>query len=191
MSPISRSTSISSNKIRGKNKTNSSSKSDKTYVSSSSSSSSSSPASSTRKPTKSTDEELRSRKFSYTTASTTDKPKKTYKPRLTAFEAVEQNKLKDLKEVLELTPSEAKQVDKNGKTLLIVACEKGHDEIVKYLAENYEELKAMDNSAGYYPVHVCARYNKVRCLEILYQNGAPLLAKTNNGETPLHIAAFW
>lgn len=74
---------------------------------------------------------------------------------------------------------------------MIVACEKDQDAIVKYLADVCEDLISTDTPAGYYPVHVCARYNRIKCLNILFQNGASLLSKTNDGQTPLHIAAQW
>ena len=44
---------------------------------------------------------------------------------------------------------------------------------------------------GLFPVHMCAQFNHLNCLNILYEYGASLQSKTNEGQTPLHLAAQW
>ena len=61
--------------------------------------------------------------------------------------------------------------------------------IIKYLADNSDDLISMDTPLGYFPVHVCAEKNKLDCLKILYDYGASLQSKTNLGNTPLHLAS--
>jgi hypothetical protein len=38
---------------------------------------------------------------------------------------------------------------------------------------------------------MCALNNHLNCLNILYEYGASLQSKTNDGQTPLHLAAQW
>jgi len=108
---------------------------------------------------------------------------------LSLFEAVEMNRLDVIKEKLQMSPLDITKTDVSGRTLLIKACEDGFEGIIKYLADNSDELISMDTPLGYFPVHVCTEGNKLDCLKILYDYGASLQSKTNLGNTPLHLAS--
>ena len=105
------------------------------------------------------------------------------------FEAVEMNRLDVVKEKLRMSPLDISKTDLSGRTLLILACEHGFEAIAKYLADNSDELVARDTPLGYFPAHMCAQFNRLECLRILYDVGASLQSKTNEGNTPLHLAA--
>lgn len=113
----------------------------------------------------------------------------TTKLNMNIFEAVEMNRLDVLKEKLQMNPLDITKTDLSGRTLMILACEHGFESIVKYLADNSDDLVSHDTPLGYFPVHMCAQFNKLDCLRILYDVGASLQSKTNEGNTPLHLAA--
>ena len=50
-------------------------------------------------------------------------------------------------------------------------------------------FKSLYYFKGYFPVHICAKNNQLECLKILFDYGAYMQPKTNEGETPLHLAA--
>ena len=108
---------------------------------------------------------------------------------MTTFEAVELNRLDILKEKLQMSPLDISKTDLSGRSLMILACEYGFESIVKYLADNSDELINKDTTLGNFPVHVCAQFNHLDCMKILYDVGASLQSKNNDGNTPLHLAA--
>lgn len=111
------------------------------------------------------------------------------RPQYNIFECVEQNRLEALKEILQLNPLDITKTDLSGRSLMILACENGFENIVKFLADNSDDLLSMDTPLGFFPVHICAQYNRIDCMKIMYDYGASLHAKTNEGNTPLHLAA--
>lgn len=126
-------------------------------MSSSSSSSSSSVGKGTRKTpnsVKEANDEIASRKFASTPSSEVRKkaPTVTRKPSIKSladpFELIEAKNLDGLKELIKKAPGELKKKDRNGKSLMIAACEKDQDAIVKYLAENSEDLISTDTPTG-------------------------------------------
>lgn len=95
----------------------------------------------------------------------------------------------------------ANEKEKDGTTLLHMACSKGLPDIVKLLIQYGANVEAKDNK-GYAPIHYAstavrlpgARYvpeatteGKSSAIKILGENKANINAKTNNGETPLLI----
>jgi ankyrin repeat protein len=108
---------------------------------------------------------------------------------VTAIEAIEMNELEVLKLILNKRPNDINQTDNDGYNLLSIGCRQGHIECVEFLAENYDFLTTQDTPQGYQPSHVCALSNQLECLKICFQNGASLTSKTNDGQTPLHLAA--
>lgn len=113
------------------------------------------------------------------------------KLRMNLFETVEMNHLDALKDLIQKSPLDINKIDSSGRTLMIIACENGFEQIVKYLADNNDSLLRIDTPLGLFPVHMCALNNHLNCLNILYEYGASLQSKTNDGQTPLHLAAQW
>ncbi|KAI7819118.1 ankyrin repeat-containing domain protein, partial [Kickxella alabastrina] len=72
--------------------------------------------------------------------------------------------------------------------VLLLACEKGHDNIVTLLLEAGSEIMA--NSQGVHPAHVAARTGSVNILRLLLEHGAPVdVADKDLGWTPVFYAA--
>jgi len=113
------------------------------------------------------------------------------KLRMNLFETVEMNHLDALKDLIQKSPLDINKIDSSGRTLMIIACENGFEQIVKYLADNNDSLLRIDTPLGLFPVHMCALNNHLNCLNILYEYGASLQSKTNDGQTPLHLAAHY
>lgn len=138
--------------------------------------------------------EIQSQKFEFSPAQSRAESRsiqiaETTNVNMNIFEAAEMNRIDILKSKLQMSPLDITQTDLSGKSLLILACEKGHVNIVKYLVDNSDDLLMMDTCQGLFPTHVCAQNNNLECLNILYDFGASLQPKTNDGDTPLHLAA--
>ena len=84
-----------------------------------------------------------------------------------------------------------RQRDSRHETVLHKAC-KSHvqaDEKTEFLVSKYPELTTVATTCGTLPLHVAAKHNKVRCLEILLKRDPNSVNKsTSRGLTPLHIA---
>ena len=137
-------------------------------------------------------EQAASQKFAFSFTNSNDNLNIQPQPHanLNIFEAVEQNRLDIVKQKLQMAPLDICKQDLSGRSLMIIACERGHENIVKYLADNSDSLLSMDTPLGLFPVHVCAQNNQLECMTILYEFGASLQSKTNEGNTPLHLAAL-
>lgn len=108
---------------------------------------------------------------------------------MNSIEAVEKNCLEDLKKIIAEDPTEINRKDSKERSLLSIACQNGYEEIVKYFVDNNDSLINEQDVFGYFPVHFCAQLNNLKCLKILFDSGASLQIKNNEGETPLHLAA--
>jgi hypothetical protein len=79
-------------------------------------------------------------------------------------------------------------VDDNGRTLLHVAVEYAHRDIVALLIRSGANVDAVDNY-GWTPLHVAVEYAHRDIVALLLRSGANVDAVDNNGWTPLHWAA--
>ncbi len=68
--------------------------------------------------------------------------------KMNLFEAVEMNQIDVLKDLIQKSPLDINKIDSSGKTLMIIACEKGYEQIVKYLADNNDSLIRIDTPLG-------------------------------------------
>jgi len=73
----------------------------------------------------------------------------------------------------------------NRLTLLYVACEQGHDEIVRFLLDIGAYV---DNGKRYKPLIAAVRYNHYQCVKVLLQNHADANCHNSRGETPMSVA---
>ncbi|KAJ1800362.1 phosphate system positive regulatory protein pho81 [Coemansia sp. RSA 2399] len=72
--------------------------------------------------------------------------------------------------------------------ILVLACEKGHKDIVLLLLESSAEMTA--NTQGMHPIHVAARSGNVEILRLLLKYGSPVDAIDKDlGWTPVFYAA--
>ena len=78
--------------------------------------------------------------------------------------------------------------DEEGNSLLHLACCKGLVSVCAMLV-SICSLYAVNND-GNTPLHVAARKNELKCVEMLLAANAPILARNKNGETPANIASF-
>ena len=81
--------------------------------------------------------------------------------------------------------------DREGNTLLHLACKSGDENRVRALLKQGSDKEAREYNWGYTPLHMATwyRHNRVVLLLLLY--GANVSAKTNAGLTPLKMAQMW
>ena len=83
------------------------------------------------------------------------------------------------------------QRDSRHETVLHKACKSRikAEKKTEFLVSKYPELTAVATPCGTLPIHVAAKHNKVRCLEILLKGDKKQVSTpTSRGMTPLHIA---
>ncbi|KRX90628.1 Protein phosphatase 1 regulatory subunit 16A [Trichinella pseudospiralis] len=95
----------------------------------------------------------------------------------------ERNMLDDMK-ALYNRGDNMDQKDKQGATLLHVACANGYYSVAEFLLECGAWVHARDND-GWQPIHAAAIWAQPDLIELLVQFGADINARTNTGETPL------
>jgi ankyrin repeat protein len=70
-----------------------------------------------------------------------------------------------------------------------LACLNGHDLVVKELLNHNIEMK--ENNKGFHPIHYAAVSKRgAFCLELLINMKINVNLRSNDGKTPLHIAAL-
>ena len=70
----------------------------------------------------------------------------------------------------------------------MIACENGHEEVVRVLVEEGgADIDKPDND-GYTPCHVVAQNGHVDVVRLLHEYGADIHKAAKNGQTPLQIA---
>ncbi|KRZ75948.1 Protein phosphatase 1 regulatory inhibitor subunit 16B [Trichinella papuae] len=97
----------------------------------------------------------------------------------------ERNMLDDMK-ALYNRGDNMDQKDKQGATLLHVACANGYYSVAEFLLECGAWVHARDND-GWQPIHAAAIWAQPDLIELLVQFGADINARTNTGETPLDL----
>ncbi|MDE5060479.1 ankyrin repeat domain-containing protein [Wolbachia endosymbiont of Drosophila aff. chauvacae BK-2020] len=75
------------------------------------------------------------------------------------------------------------------RTLLYVAAEHGHIQIVENLLDNGAKTGIKNGYCKEAPLHVAAKHGHIRIVEILSKKEADIDLKNRYGETPLHYAA--
>ncbi len=73
-------------------------------------------------------------------------------------------------------------------TLMHLASESGHAEILKVLIDNGASVNALDQD-GAIPLHLAAYHGRTEALKVLIEHGAQVNAKDNEQYTALHCAA--
>ncbi|EGC32373.1 hypothetical protein DICPUDRAFT_155651 [Dictyostelium purpureum] len=101
---------------------------------------------------------------------------------------ISENNLNKFKEELEKDKSKINEKDKEGRTPLTYACDRGIYEIVKILVENGADINHQD-SEGMTPLHYSTLCNHVEiCKFLLTQEKINRSLKDNSDSTPLDLA---
>ncbi|MCM8534400.1 MAG: ankyrin repeat domain-containing protein [Lentisphaeraceae bacterium] len=79
--------------------------------------------------------------------------------------------------------------DKNGNTLMHMAAECGHQNVVEFLLKK-GALINRKNSEGNTPLHLSVSNRKSNALAFMVKKGANVNARNNSGESPLHLAVW-
>ena len=74
----------------------------------------------------------------------------------------------------------------SGRSLLHDACEGGSVCLVQYLLPHLSILST--DVHGNTPLHICADFNRVNCVQALLTANAPVLIRNNNGYSPIDLA---
>ncbi|KAF5288040.1 hypothetical protein FQA39_LY15536 [Lamprigera yunnana] len=77
--------------------------------------------------------------------------------------------------------------DKESRTSLHAASEKGHTDLAEFLLTHEGDMEARDNQ-GNTPLHVAAQHQQTNLIELLLDYGADPDVENAKGFTPLHIA---
>lgn len=81
------------------------------------------------------------------------------------------------------------QFNHEGNTLLHIAAEREHVQLVHFLLKNGAD-PAIGNQEGYQPLHYAAQKGDLTIIAELLRCKAPLEGKALNNRTPLHMAAY-
>lgn len=94
------------------------------------------------------------------------------------------------KEILNLKPEYAHQLNSQGLTPLHIATEKGHVEVVKLLLEKDTSVCFMRDKRGWTPLHIAARKGGVEVLkELTLAKSTTAWILTDKGDPILHLCA--
>ena len=74
----------------------------------------------------------------------------------------------------------------SGRSLLHDACEGGNVCLVQYLLPLMSILST--DTHGNTPLHICANFNRINCVQALLAANAPVLIRNNNGYSPIDLA---
>ncbi|XP_052819773.1 E3 ubiquitin-protein ligase MIB2-like [Mya arenaria] len=108
-------------------------------------------------------------------------------PRQALVDAIENNQVDDVREILEQQP-ELKDFKPQGIPLLSIATFKGHDDVIKVLLEEGADIDEED-SKGSTPLLIAMFVGNTSSATLLLQRGANLNVKNQEGRSPVHAAA--
>jgi ankyrin repeat protein len=105
-------------------------------------------------------------------------------------EAAKSGDIVKLEALLDKDPGLLYSKDEQGKTPLHWATGRGQLEAIKVLLDKYHtDINVRNNNEGT-PLHVAASQAQAEAARILIQHKALIDARTKDGATPLHFAAF-
>jgi ankyrin repeat protein len=76
-----------------------------------------------------------------------------------------------------------------GHDALMLAIDSKNMEVVQHILSRNFDLNKKNLATGYYPIHLASALCDAKVLDFLISNGANVNVLTNNGETPLIVAA--
>ncbi|KAL9928002.1 ankyrin repeat domain-containing protein 49 isoform 1-T2 [Glossina fuscipes fuscipes] len=102
--------------------------------------------------------------------------------------AVNENKLGEVREILQLDPEAVSAIDDDGYTPLHRACYNNFIDIAKLLLQYKANPNAKTN-LGWTPLHSACKWSNAECASLLLQYGADVNAQSEGKQTPLHVTA--
>ena len=102
-------------------------------------------------------------------------------------DAIQENRVVDIKNIINKDRTKVYEKDKWGYTLLHDAVVAGRLEIVKYLSQHGADVNT-SNLEGSTPLHDAAYKGRLELVRFLLEKGADANAKDNDNNTPLHEA---
>lgn len=111
-------------------------------------------------------------------------------PRLLWLCNREDERLEEVEALLKGDPKALQHRDGDGYSALHRAAYSGHAALARRLLELDSGLLAAETPEGWHPIHSAARWNRAEVVEVLLEAGADPNARTQGGQTPLHLAAF-
>lgn len=107
-----------------------------------------------------------------------------------ALQAIKNRDHAELLSIVTLT-DDPDQVDKSGRTLLILAVIEGDLTLVETLLKCGASINYQDKSKGYSALHFAAQEQRHEIVKALIDAGSNLEARDSYGNTPLNRATFY
>ncbi|KAH8395506.1 hypothetical protein KR215_011467 [Drosophila sulfurigaster] len=102
--------------------------------------------------------------------------------------AVNENRISEVREILELDGDTVNARDDDGYTPLHRACYNNFVDIAKLLLQ-YQANPNARTELGWTPLHSACKWNNADCAQLLLQFGADVNAESDGQQTPLHITS--
>lgn len=102
--------------------------------------------------------------------------------------AVNENKINEVREILQLDAETVTAVDDDGYTPLHRACYNNYVDIAKLLLQ-YNADPSARTKLGWTPLHSACKWGNAECVLLLLQHGSDVNAPSDGQQTPLHVAA--
>lgn len=102
--------------------------------------------------------------------------------------AVNENRMSEVREILQLDADTVNARDNDGYTPLHRACYNNFLDMAKLLLQFQANPNAR-TELGWTPLHSACKWNNSDCVQLLLQFGADVNAESDGQQTPLHITA--
>ncbi|EDW63664.1 ankyrin repeat domain-containing protein 49 [Drosophila virilis] len=102
--------------------------------------------------------------------------------------AVGENRISEVREILQLDADSVHARDNDGYTPLHRACYNNFVDMAKLLLQHQADPNAR-TALGWTPLHSACKWNNADCALLLLQFGADVNAESDGQQTPLHITA--